>query len=211
LNLQQLRSLREADIGIATEALAQHASLATLPCYRWTHLVLVPPGHPLERPGGAELTLRELAAYPLISYEPGFTGRSHIDAAFVAAGLRPEFALVAMDADVIKTYVRLGLGVGIIAAVAFDPQRDAPLQALEARHLFEPNLTRLAVRRDALLRDVDYAFIAAFAPPDPAGQPHAGARAGSCCSRCSATACACTRSSGIAIASQCWALSIGPM
>lgn len=154
-----------ADIGIATEALAQHAALATLPCYRWTHLVLVPPGHPLGRTDNTELTLHDLAAFPLISYEPGFTGRSHIDAAFAAAGLRPEFALVAMDADVIKTYVRLGLGVGIIAAVAYDPQRDAPLQALEARHLFEPNLTRLAVRRDALLRDVDYAFIAAFAPP----------------------------------------------
>jgi LysR family transcriptional regulator, cys regulon transcriptional activator len=155
-----------ADIGIATEALALHAGLATLPCYRWTHVVLVPPGHALEAVAGdGALTLDALAAYPLISYEPGFTGRAHIDAAFAAAGLQPEFALVAMDSDVIKTYVRLGLGVGIIAAVAFQPQRDAPLRAIEAQHLFAANLTRLAVRRDRLLRDVDYAFIECFAPP----------------------------------------------
>lgn len=157
----------EADIGIATEALAQHAALATLPCYRWTHVVLVPPEHPLAlaQVQGKPLTLAALASHPLISYEPGFTGRGHIDAAFAAAGLKPDFALVAMDADVIKTYVSLGLGVGIVAAVAHQPERDTPLLALDARHLFAANLTRLAVRRNTLLREVDYEFIRAFASP----------------------------------------------
>ena len=155
----------EADIGIATEALARHAALATMPCYRWTHLVLVPPGHPLEQPVGTPLTLQQLAAYPLVSYEAGFTGRSQIDAAFDAAGLKPHFALVAMDADVIKTYVSLGLGVGIVAAVAYQAERDAPLIALDARHLFAANVTRVALRRQAQLRDVDFDFIRTFAPP----------------------------------------------
>jgi LysR family cys regulon transcriptional activator len=155
----------EADIGIATEALARHAALATMPCYRWTHLVLVPPGHPLEQPVGTPVTLRQLAAYPLVSYEAGFTGRSQIDAAFDAAGLKPHFALVAMDADVIKTYVALGLGVGIVAAVAYQAERDAPLVALDARHLFAANVTRVALRRQAQLRDVDFDFIRTFAPP----------------------------------------------
>jgi LysR family cys regulon transcriptional activator len=150
-----------------TEALAQHAALATLPCYRWTHVVLVPQAHPLAlaQAQGQPLTLADLAAHPLISYEPGFTGRAHIDTAFAAAGLKPDFALVAMDADVIKTYVTLGLGVGIVAAVAYQPERDAPLVALDARHLFAANLTRLAVRCNAQLREVDYEFIRAFASP----------------------------------------------
>ncbi len=154
----------QADIGIATEELARHAGLATLGCHRWTHRVVVPPGHALAQPGAGPLTLAALAAYPLISYEPGLSGRSAIDEAFAAAGLRPEFALLAMDAEAIKTYVRLGLGVGIVAAAAFDPGRDAPLVALEAGHLFGPSLTRLAVRRGTLLREIDFAFIEAFAP-----------------------------------------------
>jgi LysR family cys regulon transcriptional activator len=153
----------EADIGIATEALAQQGALATLPCHHWTHVVLVPPGHALVEAG--PLTLATLARHPLISYESSFSGRSHIDEAFSAAGLKPDFTLVAMDADVIKTYVRLGLGVGIMAALAYRPERDAPLVALDARHLFAANLTRLAVRRGALLRDIDFAFIGAFAAP----------------------------------------------
>jgi LysR family cys regulon transcriptional activator len=127
----------------------------------------VPQAHPLAlaQAQGQPLTLADLAAHPLISYEPGFTGRAHIDNAFAAAGLKPDFALVAMDADVIKTYVTLGLGVGIVAAVAYQPERDAPLVALDARHLFAANLTRLAVRCNAQLREVDYEFIRAFASP----------------------------------------------
>ena len=157
----------EADIGVATEALAQYPELLALPCYRWTHSVLVPPGHALidEAAAGKTLTLQRLAAYPLITYETGYTGRSHIDEAFAKAGLKPEIVLVAMDADVIKTYVELGLGVGIVAAIAFDEQRDQHLRALDARHLFAANLTRLAIHRASYLRDYVYAFITTFAPP----------------------------------------------
>ncbi len=152
----------EADVGIATEALAQYPDLIALPCYRWTHVVIVPQGHALaEQP----LTLERLAREPIITYEPGYTGRSHIDEAFAAAGLAPQIALSAMDADVIKTYVELGLGVGIVASIAFDAERDRGLQALDARHLFADNMTRIAVRRSAYLRDYVYAFIQTFAPP----------------------------------------------
>jgi LysR family cys regulon transcriptional activator len=152
----------EADVGIATEALAQYADLVALPCYRWTHSVIVPPDHALL--DGAPLTLERLATFPIITYEPGFTGRAHIDEAFAAVGLAPEVVLTAMDADVVKTYVELGLGVGIVASIAFDEQRDATLRALDARHLFAVNLTRIAVRRGAYLRGYVYAFIELFAP-----------------------------------------------
>jgi LysR family cys regulon transcriptional activator len=157
----------EADIGIATEALAQYDELLALPCYRWTHTVVVPPGHPLasEAAAGQGLTLQRLAQFPLITYEAGYTGRSHIDEAFTKAGLTPDIVLVAMDADVIKTYVELGLGVGIVAAIAFDDERDLHLRAIDARHLFAANMTRLAIRRGAWLRDYVYDFITTFAPP----------------------------------------------
>ena len=153
----------EADVGIATEALAQYPELVALPCYRWTHAVVVPPGHPLL--DGQPLTLPRLARFPIVTYEPGYTGRSHIDAAFAAAQIAPHIVLSAMDADVIKTYVELGLGVGIVASIAFDEERDRHLRALDARHLFADNMTRLAVRRGAYLRDYVYAFIQTFAPP----------------------------------------------
>lgn len=157
----------EADVGIATEALAQHPGLVTLPCYRWTHSVIARPEHPLVRQAqaGASLTLADLAAYPIVTYENGYTGRAHIDAAFREAGLQPQIVLAAMDADVIKTYVALDLGVGIVASIAYDEERDLHLRALDARHLFADNLTRLAVRRDAYLRDYIYSFIETFAPP----------------------------------------------
>ncbi|PZP36708.1 MAG: transcriptional regulator [Roseateles depolymerans] len=154
----------EADVGIATEALAQYPELVALPCYRWTHSVVVPPGHPL-LDDAQPLTLARLAQFPIITYEPGYTGRSHIDEAFAAAQLTPHIVLSAMDADVIKTYVELGLGVGIVAAIAFDEERDRHLRAIDARHLFEDNMTRLAVRRSAYLRDYVYAFIQTFASP----------------------------------------------
>ncbi|MEK8051409.1 CysB family HTH-type transcriptional regulator [Ideonella sp. DXS22W] len=157
----------EADIGIATEALAQYDELLALPCYRWTHTVVVPPGHPLadEAAAGQGLTLQRLAQFPLVTYESGYTGRSHIDEAFAKAGLAPDIVLVAMDADVIKTYVELGLGVGIVAAIAFDDERDLHLRAIDARHLFAANMTRLAIRRGAWLRDYVFDFITTFAPP----------------------------------------------
>ena len=153
----------EADIGVATEALAQYEQLVALPCYRWTHSIVVPPGHELLTIDGP-VTLEQLARFPIITYEAGYTGRTHIDEAFAQAGLKPTVVLSAMDADVIKTYVELGMGVGIVASIAFDPERDRTLRALDARHLFEVNLTRLAVRRGTWLRGYVYAFIESFAP-----------------------------------------------
>jgi LysR family cys regulon transcriptional activator len=153
----------EADIGVATEALANYPQLVTLPCYRWTHSIVVPPGHPLLSQT-EPVTLQQLARYPLITYNQGFTGRSHINDAFEREGLQPEVVLTAMDADVIKTYVELGMGVGIIASIALDAERDTQLRALDARHLFEINLTRLAIRRGAWLRCYAYGFIETFVP-----------------------------------------------
>jgi LysR family cys regulon transcriptional activator len=153
----------EADIGVATEALALYPQLVTLPCYRWTHSIVVPPGHPLLAHSDA-VTLAQLAQYPIITYNLGYTGRSHIDDAFARAALQPNIVLTAMDADVIKTYVELGMGVGIIASIALDAERDAHLRMLDARHLFEINLTRLAIRRGTWLRGYAYRFIETFAP-----------------------------------------------
>jgi len=163
----QLLLAGEADIGVATEALADYEGLVALPCYAWTHAVVVPHGHPLaeEQARGEPLTLQRLAAFPLITYEPGYTGRSHIDEAFKRSGLAINLVLSAMDADVIKTYVELGMGVGIIARIAFDEARDTQLHAIDARHLFATNMTRLALRRGAFLRDYVYEFIRSFAPP----------------------------------------------
>jgi LysR family cys regulon transcriptional activator len=153
----------EADIGVATEALAHYPQLVTLPCYRWTHSIVVPPKHPLLA-HTEPVTLQQLAHYPLITYNQGFTGRSHIDDAFEREGLHPDVVLTAMDADVIKTYVELGMGVGIIASIALDAERDTQLRVLDARHLFEINLTRLAMRRGTWLRGFAYGFIETFVP-----------------------------------------------
>jgi LysR family transcriptional regulator, cys regulon transcriptional activator len=157
----------EVDIGIATEGLADCDGLVALPCYHWTHVVVVPRGHALalEHERGIRLTMEQLGRFPLITYEPGYTGRGHIDDGFSHAGIEPEIALSAMDADVIKTYVELGLGVGIIAAIAYDSVRDPNLVAIDARHLFATNVTRLAIRRGSYLRDYTYEFIGIFAPP----------------------------------------------
>jgi LysR family cys regulon transcriptional activator len=157
----------QADVGIATEALASYHELVALPCYSWTHVVVVPTDHELASFSrrGSSLTLQQLARSPIVTYESGYTGRAHIDQAFDKAGLAPEVVLQAMDADVIKTYVELGLGVGIVAAIAFDEDRDRQLHAIDARHLFAANMTRLAVRRGSYLRDFVHDFIAAFAPP----------------------------------------------
>lgn len=160
-----------ADIGIATEALARYSELLILPGYIWHHVIVAPVGHPLlrlRRP----ITLRDLAAHPLITYDPGFTGRPHIDAAFARRGLEPEIALTAMDADVIKTYVEVGLGVGIVASMAFDPRRDRGLRARDAAHLFEANITRLAVRKGAFLRGYALTFIELFSPQLTAAAVH---------------------------------------
>jgi LysR family cys regulon transcriptional activator len=151
----------QADIAIATEALADSADMVTLPCYQWEHTVVAPLGHPiLQRP----LTLMQLGTFPLITYERAFAGRGKIDNAFANAGIDPQIVLEAIDADVIKTYVGLGLGVGIIAGMAFDEQKDASLGAVPAGHLFGHNTTRLAVRQGVFMRALMYDFISLFAP-----------------------------------------------
>ena len=154
----------EADIGVATEALAGYEQLVTLPCYRWSHSIIVPPGHPLLALEPQAVTLQALASYPIITYEAGYTGRSHIDESFAQAALAPDVVLTAMDADVIKTYVELGMGVGIVASIAFDAERDRHLRAIDARHLFEVNLTRLGLRRGGWLRGYAFRFIETFVP-----------------------------------------------
>jgi LysR family cys regulon transcriptional activator len=152
----------EADIGIATEALDQYPQLITLPVRQWTHSVIVPEGHSIL--ASQPLSLNELARWPLITYDTAFTGRSRINRAFERIGAQPNIALTALDADVIKTYVSLGLGLGIISALAVDPQRDNGLVAIDAGHLFESNTTRLALRRGTYLRRYDYDLISLFAP-----------------------------------------------
>ena len=152
----------DADVGIATEALASFPDLVTLPCYQWNRCVLVPRGHPLA--AVVPLSLKALARYPIVTYDYTFTGRSQINAAFDAEGLAPNVVLSALDSDVIKTYVELGMGVGIIAQMAYDPIRDAAFEKLDAAHLFAPSTTRLALRRGVFLRGYIYEFIALFAP-----------------------------------------------
>jgi len=152
----------EADIGIATEALDQYPQLITLPVRQWSHCVIAPEGHPITR--SVPLALDELARWPLITYDTAFTGRSRINRAFERIGAAPNIVLTALDSDVIKTYVSLGLGLGIISALAFDAQRDSGLVAVDAAHLFESNTTRLALRRGTYLRRHDYDLIALFAP-----------------------------------------------
>lgn len=153
----------EADIGVATEALAEYEQLVTLPCYHWSHSIVVPKGHPLLELG-REVTLQDLVRFPIITYEVGYTGRSHIDNAFATAGLHPEVVLTAMDADVIKTYVELEMGVGIVASIALDEERDQHLGMLDAGHLFPINLTRLGIAKSHWLPGFAYGFIETFVP-----------------------------------------------
>ncbi|SEK86514.1 LysR family transcriptional regulator, cys regulon transcriptional activator [Roseateles sp. YR242] len=146
----------EADVGIATEALGKDDAFVTFPFYEWHHAVVVPEGHALTR---QPLSLEALAEQPLITYHEGYTGRARIDASFSRAGLVPDIVMSALDADVIKTYVQVGLGVGIIAAIAFEPNRDAGLQRLDASHLFPANTTRIALKRGHYLRGFAYRFL----------------------------------------------------
>ena len=152
----------KADIGIATEGLSQFHDLVSFPCYRWHHAIVVPDRHPLLKV--ERVSLADLAAFPLITYDLGFTGRSHIDAAFHAQGFAPDIVLTAMDSDVIQQYVALGLGVGIIASMALEKPAAGGLQPIDACHLFAENVTRLAVRRGTYLRAYMLDFIVQFAP-----------------------------------------------
>ena len=152
----------DADICIATESLSLYDGLVTLPCYEWHHCVVVPPRHPLLKE--KTLTLAAIAQYPIITYDFAFSGRGKINDAFEKAGITPDIALTAIDADVIKTYVELGLGIGILAEIAFIPERDRHLRMIQARHLFKPSTTRIAIRKNEYLRGYTYDFIELFAP-----------------------------------------------
>jgi LysR family cys regulon transcriptional activator len=148
-----------AEIGIATESLTHYAELITLPCYEWQHMLVLPIAHPLA--AKENITLEDLAAEPLITYHPSFTGRTKIDLAFAAKRLQPRIALEAIDSDVIKTYVRLGLGVGIVAEMAVtDDGTNSDLLALPAGQLFGVNVARIAFKRSAYLRNFVYTFAA---------------------------------------------------
>jgi LysR family transcriptional regulator, cys regulon transcriptional activator len=152
----------EADMAIATEAIEHYDKLVTLPCYEWNRCVLVPPGHPLLKL--KKLSIEAIASFPIITYDFAFTGRTKINQAFSDKGLKPNVVLTAIDSDVIKTYVELGLGVGIVAMMAFDPKRDTHVKAIDASHLFEPSTTRIGIRRNSYLRGYTYDFIEMFAP-----------------------------------------------
>jgi len=153
---------READIAIASESIMLYDGLVSLPCYEWRHCVVVPSEHPLL--SIAQPTLAQLAEYPIITYDFAFSGRSKIDEAFAAAKIEPNIALTAIDADVIKTYVELGLGIGILAELAFIPERDRYLQKIDTANLFKSNTTHLAIRKNEYLRGYTYDFIELFAP-----------------------------------------------
>ena len=150
------------DFAIATEGLELFGDLVMMPCYNWNRCILVPKGHPLTKVD--KLTLELVAEHPIVTYVFGFTGRSKLDEAFIKLGLEPKVVFTATDADVIKTYVRLGLGIGIVAHMAHDEQKDADLVALDASHLFEPSTTVIGCRRGTFLRGYMYEFVEYFAP-----------------------------------------------
>jgi len=162
MQISELASKGTVDFAIATEALELFDNLVMMPCYRWNRSVIVPRDHPLLNE--ESLSLKALAEYPIVTYVFGFTGRSQLDAAFNAAGLRPQVTFTAADADVIKTYVKLGLGVGIVASMAYDPERDSSLVAIPADHLFDASTTKIGFRRGTFLRSYMYDFIELFAP-----------------------------------------------
>ena len=155
----------EADFAVATEQIALYPELVSLPCYQWNRCVVVPARHALAKV--QPLTLEAVAKYPIVTYDFAFANRSLVEKAFEQRGLKPKVVLTALDADVIKTYVELGLGVGIMAGMAFNARRDQGLKALDASHLFESSTTRLGIKRGAYLRRYAYEFIELFVPHLP--------------------------------------------
>lgn len=152
----------EVDFAIATESIELFEELVMMPCYTWNRSIITPPGHPLTEL--VHLTLEDIASYPLVTYVFGFTGHSKLDEAFRSARLNPHIAFTATDTDVIKTYVRLGLGVGIVAGMAYDARCDSDLVKLDASHLFAASMTRIGFRRGTFLRGYMFDFIELFAP-----------------------------------------------
>lgn len=152
----------EADIGIATERIGDYRELACLPYYQWNRCVVVPHGHPLLT--DTPLTLEKIASYPVVTYDFAFTGGSLMTRTFAQHGLEPNFVLTAIDADVIKTYVTLGLGIGLLANMAYNPERDSGLAMIDASHLFPPSTTMIGLRRDVYFRGYVYGFLQMLAP-----------------------------------------------
>lgn len=152
----------KADFAIATEALHLYQDLIMLPCYHWNRSIIAPPDHPLGQLD--EVSVTDLGQYPIVTYVHGFTGRSELDKAFSGAGIKPNVVFTATDADVIKTYVRMGLGVGVVASMAIDPSSDGDLLAIPAGHLFQPSTTKIGFRKGTFLRSYMYDFLEGFAP-----------------------------------------------
>ncbi|MCK9503027.1 MAG: HTH-type transcriptional regulator CysB [Porticoccaceae bacterium] len=162
VQISEMAAEGTVDFAIATEALDLFSDLLMMPCYRWNRCILVPRDHPLTQLKG--LTIEQVAEHPIVTYVFGFTGRSRLDEAFNDRGLTPKVVFTATDADVIKTYVRLGLGIGIVAHMAYDSEEDSDLVALPAGHLFKSSVTSLGFRRGTYLRSFMYEFIQQFAP-----------------------------------------------
>jgi len=152
----------QADLAIATEGISDEGELVALSCYDWNRVVLAPHEHPIVK--AKRLSLEEIAKYPIVTYASAFTGRSQINASFGARGLYPQVVLSAIDADIIKTYVRLNFGIGIVAKMAFDEELDQDLVALDASHLFPSSTTAIGIPRGAYLKGYVYSFIELFAP-----------------------------------------------
>ena len=162
MQISEMAADGTVDFAIATEAMELFSDLIMMPCYEWNRAIVVPKDHPLCQL--SQLTLEEIAKYPIVTYVFGFTGRSKLDEAFMERGLAPRIVFTAADADVIKTYVRLGLGVGIIAKMAVDEVVDDDLVALDASHLFKASVTKIGFRRGTFIRGFMYEFIESFAP-----------------------------------------------
>lgn len=162
MQISEMAANGTTDFAIATEAMELFSDLIMMPCYRWNRSILVPRNHPLAQ--NPRPSLEQVAAYPLVTYVFGFTGRSKLDEAFKTRGLTPRVAFTAADSDVIKTYVRLGIGIGIVASMAIDPEVDSDLVAIDASHLFAASVTQIGFRKGTFLRGYMYDFIQAFAP-----------------------------------------------
>ncbi|WP_111641735.1 HTH-type transcriptional regulator CysB [Marinimicrobium alkaliphilum] len=162
MQISEMAADGTVDFAIATEAMELFSDLVMMPCYRWNRCIVVPRNHPLAQI--SELSLEDVAKHPIVTYVFGFTGRSKLDEAFINRGLAPKVVFTAADADVIKTYVRLGLGVGIIAKMAYSEEADSDLVALDASHLFESSVTKIGFRRGTFLRGFMYDFLEGFAP-----------------------------------------------
>ena len=167
LQLAQMVLQEQADIALATESLSEVTGLATLPCYSWEHTLVVKPDHPLTELTSSQaknLSLEQIAQFPIITYDRAFSGRTSIDQAFASKGLKPDIVLEAIDADVIKTYVDVEMGIGIIAGVAFDLRRDSGFVGIPVGHLFGTHITRIGLKSGVFLRDYVYDFLAMLTP-----------------------------------------------